>query len=121
MNRIFIFSCTWGLAGCLDVPDRKKFVDKFKNLLEQEEIAFPNNVSLFDIVIDFKSGDYEFKKWTSFRPSYVHPENGEFSKILVPTDDTFKYSWLTEKHFDRAIPFCIIGDTGVSKTVVLKD
>jgi hypothetical protein len=32
----------------------------------------------------------EYKKWASLKLPYRPPENGEFSKILVPTEETAK-------------------------------
>jgi dynein heavy chain len=70
--------------------------------------------------LDSKGQDVEFKKWGHLRIPYRPPENGEFSKILVPTEETAKYQYLSRLHVERGHSFCIIGESGVSKTVVLK-
>lgn len=38
LNRIFLFSATWGIGGCLEVHEKNKFNEKFKQLLENEEL-----------------------------------------------------------------------------------
>jgi len=42
LHKIFVFSAIWGLGGCLEFSERKKFNEKFKNLLENEEVSISN-------------------------------------------------------------------------------
>jgi hypothetical protein len=42
LHKIFVFSAMWGIGGCLEFGERKKFNEKFKTLLENEEISISN-------------------------------------------------------------------------------
>jgi len=50
LHKVFVFSAIWGIGGCLDISERKKFNEKFNTLLENEEISISNiGKSYFDI------------------------------------------------------------------------
>lgn len=53
---------------------------------------------------------------------YIPPSDGKFSKILVPTEDTTKYSYILSKNINerglkRPCLFC--GDSGTAKSVII--
>ena len=50
LHKIFVFAVVWGMGACLEFSERKKFNEKFKQLLENEEISISNiGKSYFDI------------------------------------------------------------------------
>lgn len=48
MHRIFVFSCAWGLGSCLEFNERKRFGDKLKTIIDNEDLqgGSPGNKSI---------------------------------------------------------------------------
>jgi len=121
MHKVFIFAVVWGLGACIQFDERPRFNKLLVQLLEKNETDKPNCKSLFELYVEIKDNEVKFSKWTSLKTLYVPPIDGSFAKILVPTEETVKYQYLARIHFEKFIPICIIGESGVSKTVVIKN
>ena len=39
LYKLFVFSAIWGIGGCLDMSERKKFNEKFNTWIDNEEIS----------------------------------------------------------------------------------
>ena len=57
--------------------------------------------------------------WEKKVEDYEPPTDGKFSKILVPTVDTKRYSWLLEKIMNLRKPVLFCGDSGTAKSVTI--
>jgi dynein heavy chain len=44
-----------------------------------------------------------------------------FAKVLVPTDDTVRYTFLLDRVLALRKPFLVCGESGSSKTITIKD
>jgi dynein heavy chain len=54
---------------------------------------------------------------------YQPPADGKFSKILVPTQDTKRFSYLLEKHITESglkRPVLFVGESGTAKSVIMQ-
>lgn len=52
---------------------------------------------------------------------YIPPADGKFSKILVPTEDTVKFSYLLSKCVNESgikRPIMFVGESGTAKSVI---
>jgi len=54
------------------------------------------STTLFDYFWDMESG--KWIPWTDKVPEYVHASDRKFHKILVPTVDTVRTTWLLSLH-----------------------
>jgi dynein heavy chain len=76
-------------------------------------------MSLFEHYYD--PDNKNFINWEKLVTEYLPPPDGKFSKILVPTSDTKKFSYLLSKHitergFKRPVMF--VGPSGTAKSTI---
>jgi dynein heavy chain len=118
LEHMFIFAMIWSLAVPLTEPSQKRLTDFIRKTTSR---SLPPT-SLFDSFYDYQSQ----KIWTpwdkKFLEEYVPPEDGKFSKILVPTTDTKKFNWLFEQISGRRqFPCLFVGHSGTAKSVILQN
>ena len=68
--------------------------------------------------------DYNEKKWTSWEDKvgeYLPEEGQAFSKILVPTVDTERFSYLLKILTDIGEPVLFVGEPGTAKSVIVQN
>lgn len=87
---IFIFCLIWSLGACLKFEDRKKFEELIRAVSGR---ASPTSTSLYENFYDF-SATKNWISWEKLVAEYKPPEDNKFSKILVPTVDTTRFSFL---------------------------
>ena len=63
----------------------------------------------------------EWVNWSNEVGVYVHPEDGKFSKILVPTVDTKKFSYLLNLMVSNKFPVMFVGESGTAKSVIISN
>ena len=73
--------------------------------------------SLYDNYIDTES--MTFVLWERKVPEFNPPPKQKFSTILVPTVDTYRYSWLLDRVMRLRKPAMFVGDSGTAKTVTI--
>jgi dynein heavy chain len=86
---MYIFCIIWSLGACLKPDSRKKFEDFLRRSSGR---ALPAT-SLFDNFYDYENAR-SFILWEKLVGEYQPPADGKFSKILVPTVDTKRFSYL---------------------------
>ncbi len=52
---------------------------------------------------------------------YETPDNLQFSKILVPTVDTKKYTYLLDLMLKNKYPTIFVGESGTAKSVIISN
>jgi dynein heavy chain len=116
LEFIFVFCIVWSFGACLKPSSRKKFETSLRKTSGRH---LPNG-SLFDFFFDFSYT----KSWQPWKPSeYTPPADGKFSKILVPTVDTVRFSYMLKLNIDTYIkyPVMFIGDSGTAKSVIISN
>lgn len=113
-----MFSLVWSFGTCLKQDSRKRFEEYLKKLSGR---VFPPT-SLFDNYYDLEGRN--FINWERLVPEYKPPEDGKFNKILVPTVDTKRFSYIlslqiNEKGFKR--PCIFVGESGTAKSVIIQN
>jgi dynein heavy chain len=113
LEKIFIFCLIWSFGANLNAEDR----DKFDQFLKGSSNILPPSTPYYDNIIEISNQSWV--PWKRKVEEYVAPEDGKFSKILVPTEDTMKYSWLLEKVMGILGPCMFIGESGTAKSVTV--
>ena len=75
-------------------------------------------VSIFDFYFDMRR---EWVNWKDEVRLYETPENTKFSKILVPTIDTKKYSYILDLMIKLKYPCMFVGESGTAKSVIISN
>jgi len=76
--------------------------------------------SLYENFYDF-SGIKNWIAWEKLvaQTQYIPPADGKFSKILVPTVDTKRFSYLLGQMIEKKQPVMFVGDSGTAKSVII--
>jgi dynein heavy chain len=112
-----VFSLIWSLGANLHDSSRKKFSDAFKNEISGIMPEFPDG-EIYDYGIDSMN---KFEPWTEQIPDFTFDPKKSFFEILVPTADTVKYKFLLSTLMFANFNLLITGETGVGKSVIVKD
>ena len=62
-----------------------------------------------------------WKSWKSFVTPYVPPSDGKFAKIVVPTADLVRSTWLVQTVLSAGKPCLFVGESGTAKTVTIQN
>ncbi|XP_063373463.1 dynein axonemal heavy chain 6 [Cydia amplana] len=114
----FIFCYIWCIGGNILEGNRKGFEEVVKRQFEEFEEAeyFPQGFNFFDMYMDTKQR--KLKVWAEIIPVFVYDSDKPFFETLVPTVDTVRYGYLSEKLLAAGKPVMFTGGTGVGKTVI---
>ena len=116
LEYLFVFCSVWSFGACLVEQDRDRFIQQLKLL---SNAILPINNPLYDCLFDFNE-----KGWVAWERrvgDYIPPADGSFHKILVPTVDTVKYSYLLKILVDIKKPTLFVGTPGTAKTVIMSN
>jgi len=80
----------------------------------------PPNLTAYDYYFDLKK-DKSFKPWAMRVPSFVYDKEVPYFELLVPTTDTFKFSFCLELLLSKEKNAFFTGTTGVGKSVVIQN
>ena len=113
LEKIYIFCLIWSFGGNLVGEDR----DKFDQFLKGSSNILPPSTSYYENIIEISSQSWV--PWARKVEPYAAPDDGKFSKILVPTVDTMRYSWLLDKIMGIQRPALFVGASGTAKSVTI--
>jgi len=116
LSSIFAWSYTWGLGASLDERSKERFDDTVRDTFKGVHI--PPNFLVFDYFFDMKK-DKSFKPWSSKVPTFEFNKDAPYFELLVPTSDTYKFSYCVELLLSKEKPSFFTGFTGVGKSVVI--
>jgi len=110
----FCFCVTWSLGGPCTEKGRKVFDAAFRDV---EAGNFPPTQLSYDYYVDAKR---EFSPWQDKVPNAWKPTPGvPYHKLLVPTVDTVRYSFILSALLEAKKPALITGATGTGKTAII--
>lgn len=112
-----VFSLIWSLGGNLHDSSRRKFSDALKIEILKIMPEFPDG-DVYDYGIDSMC---KFAPWSEQIPDFQYDPRKSFFEILVPTGDTVKYKFLLQTLMFSNFNLLITGETGVGKSVIVKD
>ena len=117
LEYLFVFCSVWSFGSCLVESDRERFIQQLKQL---SNVILPINNPLYDCFYDYR-GETTWIAWERRVGDYEPPADGSFHKILVPTVDTVKYSYLLKILIDIQEPIIFVGEPGTAKTVIIQN
>jgi dynein heavy chain len=117
LEKVFVYSLCWSIAGLLETPDRIKFdgwlrkFDTKKSMPTVEE-----GETVFEYFVDPKT--CQWKKWTPTPWMSPPADQFDFSNILIPTLDSTRAIYVTDKVYKQHRPVLLVGAEGTAKTSV---
>lgn len=119
INLYLIFAITWSLGANLNDQSRLVFDKRLRTEMEGLYRHFPYSNTVFDYCID--DDMCEFLPWESRVTSFNYNSKQAFFSILVPTVDTVRDRFILEVLAKKSHHILFSGNTGVGKTVIIKD
>jgi dynein heavy chain len=116
MEMWFAFAVMWTIGGPLTAAARARFDTIFRDL----ETQFPPLQQVFDYYVDPVKKEWigwDEKVSATWRPTAGTP----FSRIVVPTIDTVRHSFILTRMMETRTPFLIVGGTGTGKTSLISN
>ena len=80
----------------------------------------PPNYTVYDYYFDMKK-DKSFKPWSMKVPAFVYDKEVPYFELLVPTTDTYKFSFCLELLLSKEKNAFFTGMTGVGKSSVISE
>jgi len=128
LEALFIFCCVWSIGAVIvqrpEYTDRDRFDAFIKHLasvglVDGERVAATQlpAKSLYEYCFDTNEGVW--KAWRVFVMPYEPPADGQFSKILVPTVDVVRSTWLLKTVVQAGKPCLLVGESGTAKSVTI--
>ena len=116
IHVIFSFSFVWSVGGNLDARHQEVFDTAVRSMLD--EIAPFNGPSpVYDLQIDFKNR--KFIAWEQSVPDFIYDPTVPYFDILVPTVDTYRYSFLLRTLLACGKSVLFSGQTGTGKSAII--
>ena len=75
----------------------------------------------FDYFVDTTVEGGKFVPWRNVVPSFKYDKNVAYTAILVPTEDTTRFSYLMRTLITVDKPVFVTGMTGTGKTVMVQN
>jgi dynein heavy chain len=118
MKKIFMFALVWSIGGnIVGIEGKEKFSEFIRD--EFQIARFPNSGTVYDYVFDYESKEYV--TFESRTPNFAYNKEMKFSDILVPTKDTYRYSYLLGTYVKVQRGVLFVGETGTGKSVIMTD
>ena len=126
LEALFLFCATWSLGAAVVqnavVKERDRFDEFLKRLAGLGTTDAPQvgagqlpTKPLYDYCFD--TAERKWRTWAAYTPEYTVPAGVRYAKILVPTQDTVRSTWLLDALMSQGRSVLFVGETGTSKTV----
>lgn len=115
LEGVFLFALVWSLGALLPAASREKFSKVLRDLAAVPLPAF----SPFEL--GFDQAERAFFPWSARVAEFKPAEDAPVERILVPTADTERLGCLLRLLQLRGTPALLLGETGASKTAVVKN
>ncbi|ODM99586.1 Dynein heavy chain 7, axonemal [Orchesella cincta] len=131
---VVMFATIWSVAGILDTDSRIKFDTFIRFLVSGKDTAhpfpesmppkfettFPNDGSVYDWQYETK-GRGNWKHWNEMVRGFEQPTHNNIRRIIVPTVDTARYSYLMDLTIRHELPMLLVGSTGTGKSCYIQE
>eukprot|EP00958_Prasinococcus_capsulatus_P007761 scaffold712_cov404-Prasinococcus_capsulatus_cf.AAC.19 len=118
LAKTFAFSMAWAIGGNIMDQYKEDFSDFFKDLMGST-VMFPESGTVFDYFLQSNLDEAQFVSWEQVVPRFTFRESVPYSRLLVPTVDTCRFTYLLEALVDVDKPILLTGCTGVGKSVII--
>ena len=120
INKIFAFSYTWTIGGCVKSTDWDAIGDFIQEQLDNVNYG---RFSVFEVCIATEAGEKfgEFTPWQEHVPKFQFDPADQFFSMVVPTIDTVRYAYLMRSSYLVRGSTFFTGITGTGKSVIVQD
>lgn len=129
IESLFIFCVVWSCGAALvqrpGVEDRIRF-DRFikaiagMNTMDSDRVAAGSLPAKSIFEYNWDLGEKSWKSWKTYVTPYVHKPELMLSKIVVPTVDLVRSTWIVETIMNAEKPCLFVGESGTAKTLTIQ-
>ncbi|GBG82002.1 hypothetical protein CBR_g34182 [Chara braunii] len=134
LDGLFLFSLIWTLGGCINAAGRPKLDHLIRKLLANQppeeykpfivaparKVAVPIPEGKLVYEFFFLKEKAKWVPWSELMDAKPLSLELEFHKIIIPTTDTIRYTFLLQTLVTQLVPLLLVGPTGTGKTVYIK-
>ncbi|XP_023228391.1 dynein heavy chain 2, axonemal-like [Centruroides sculpturatus] len=114
LKLLFFFSVTWSICASVDDFGR----NKIDNLIRQLESSYPTENTVYDYYVD--TLNIVWISWSEkLQQNWKYDSSIPFYKMMVPTSDTVRYSYLITMMLQKQYPILLVGPSGHGKTLII--
>jgi dynein heavy chain len=109
--RSFIFSYLWALGSNLIESSQTKFEEfVFNQFKVNSEAKILPEIKLFDVYLN--TVNKTFENWNSIVPDFEYKTETSYFKLLVPTVNSIRYTYIIQKLIKMNQPVMLAGVSG---------
>ncbi|DBA76763.1 TPA: hypothetical protein ACH3X2_008790 [Trebouxia sp. C0005] len=134
VESLFVFSVVWSVGATGDTEGREAFDTFFRQVMYGSSPAgfeeyipknhprltaamMPDSSSVYSFT--FNKDKSEWQSWSDTLSPAVIPPGSDFSDIIVPTQDSARYTFLLDTALRHAQPILFVGPTGTGKSTYI--
>lgn len=134
LDSLFLFALVWTVGGNVDDEGRRKFDAALRKLLVNDPPPdlkpyvkspaqkltqlFPEGRLVYDFTFDKVKN--RWVPWMDTMTEEAIDPEAEYTSIIVPTQDTVRYSFLISAFLTHKKHLLLVGPTGTGKTAYIK-
>ena len=113
VEKWFTFALIWTVCGTADESGRTMFDTQIREI----EAQFPPQHQVYEYYVDVATKDW--KLWEErVNKSWLPARDAPFFRMIVPTVDTVRNSFIVAYQMKSTRPVMLVGNTGTGKTVL---
>ncbi|KAI9224248.1 dynein heavy chain and region D6 of dynein motor-domain-containing protein [Blastocladiella britannica] len=122
VGYIFIFCFTWSIGGNIHESCHDAFDTFARELFERGptvDCPVPGGMTIFSFFVHIKQRI--LVPWEDSVSTFQYQSTMPYFEIMVPTVDTLRFQFLTERLLQHSFPTLLTGTTGVGKSVIVQE
>ncbi|KNE58518.1 hypothetical protein AMAG_04085 [Allomyces macrogynus ATCC 38327] len=122
LGYLFIFCFTWSIGGTMHESCQDLFDTFARELFEHGptvDCPIPGGSTIYSFYAHVKQRT--LAPWDDLVTPFQYSPTVPYFEIMVPTMDTVRFQYLTERLLQNAFPTLLTGSTGVGKSVIVQD
>ncbi|KAJ1441552.1 dynein heavy chain, N-terminal region 2-domain-containing protein, partial [Ochromonadaceae sp. CCMP2298] len=121
LDKLFFFSYVWTVGAVCSDLFWEQFSENAREMFEEAcpGMGLPGGGNAFDYFVDIKEG--RFKEWSEIVPTFRYDDQVPYFSLMVPTNDTCRFSYVMKSLISVDKPCFITGVTGTGKTVAVQN
>ncbi|ORZ39411.1 dynein heavy chain and region D6 of dynein motor-domain-containing protein [Catenaria anguillulae PL171] len=122
LGYLFIFCFTWSIGGNLHESCHDAFDTFARERFEHGptvDCPIPGGMTIFSFFVHLKQR--VLVPWDDIVAQFQYSSAVPYFEIMVPTMDTVRFQFLTERLLQHSYPTLLTGNTGVGKSVIIQD
>jgi dynein heavy chain len=119
INNNFFFALVWAIGGNVTDESRPVFSDYITSALKSLLGSSAADIDAYDFLMDNENGSKT--TWTNVVPKFTYDPVLPYFDLVVPTEDTTKYTFLLEAISSKSFNVLFLGETGIGKSIIIQN